>query len=160
MIKMIRNFLYFLAASFLVLGTVSCSEKIDTGTDISGQWHLTDTGGLIEDQNMAIDVYISFDSGNFSLYQKVGEDLLRYWYYDGTYSVSGDNVLTGRYTDGTRLGGARGLGYSVSLSGDELTLTEVASGEVSVYRRAEIPLDVIDNAVPPVRSGDRPAPVL
>ena len=87
MIKMIRNFLYFLAASFLVLGTVSCSEKIDTGTDISGQWHLTDTGGLIEDQNMAIDVYISFDSGNFSLYQKVGEDLLRYWYYDGTYSV-------------------------------------------------------------------------
>ena len=79
----------------------------------------------------------------------------------GHYTVSGDNVMTGRYSDGTRLGGTRGLGYSVAVSGNSLTLTALSSGEVSVYERAEIPADVVDEAVPPVRSGDVPVlPVL
>ena len=62
--------------------------------------------------------------------------------------------MTGRYSDGTRLGGTRGLGYSVAVSGNSLTLIALSSGEVSVYERAEIPADVIDEAVPPVRSGN------
>ena len=150
-----------LAAAVLIAGLSACSGKNDTGVDISGQWHLVETGDLIGGQGLDIDVYASFTSGTFVLYQKVGTGLERYWYYEGTYTVSGDNVMTGRYSDGTRLGGTRGLGYSVSVSGSSLTLTALSSGEVSVYERAEIPADVVDEAVPPVRSGDVPAlPVL
>ena len=152
-----KRILYMLAAISLLAGISSCSGKNDTGADISGQWHLVETGNLIGGQELDIDVYASFTAGTFTLYQKVGSGLGRYWYYDGVYSVSGDNVLTGRYSDGTRLGGTRGLGYSVSVSGSSLTLTALSSGEVSVYERAEIPADVIDEAVPPVRSGAVPA---
>ena len=119
-----------LAAAVLIAGLSACSGKNDTGVDISGQWHLVETGDLIGEQGLDIDVYASFTSGTFVLYQKVGTGLGRYWYYEGTYTVSGDNVMTGRYSDG------------------------LSSGEVSVYERAEIPADVIDEAVPPVRSGD------
>ena len=149
-----------MATVFLAAALQACSGTEDTGVDISGQWHLVETGDLIEGQGLDIDVYASFSSGDFILYQKVGSDLRRYWYYEGTYSVSGDNVLTGRYSDGTRLGGTRGTGYSVDLSGDRLTLTALSSGEVSVYQRAEIPAEVTDGAIPPVRSGEVPAGVL
>lgn len=156
-----KRIIYILAAVFLAAGFSSCSGTKDAGVDISGQWHLVETGDLIEGQGLDIDVYASFSSGTFALYQKVGSGLVRYWYYEGSYSVSDDNVLTGRYSDGTRLGGTRGLGYAVDLSGSQLTLTSLASGEVSVYEQAEIPADVIGNAVPPVRSGDAVAlPVL
>ena len=89
-----------LAAAVLIAGLSACSGKNDTGVDISGQWHLVETGDLIGEQGLDIDVYASFTSGTFVLYQKVGTGLGRYWYYEGTYTVSGDNVMTGRYSDG------------------------------------------------------------
>lgn len=156
-----KRILYILAAAFsLIVLLVSCQHKEEPGTDISGTWHLVDTEGLILDQEVAIDVYAVFNSGNFELYQSLGESAGRYWYYSGTYSTSG-NVLTGRYSDGTRLGGVSGEGYSIHLEGNSLFLTSIFSGEVSEYELVdEVPAGIADSAVPPVKAADAPAPVL
>ena len=98
---------------------VSC-QKEDASADISGEWHL-DNSGLAYDA----DVYVVFSEGSFRLYQKVG-DQSRPWLYEGTYSVS-DNVLTGRYSDGTRLGGASGQGYRVGIERGAATEDELAT---------------------------------
>ena len=61
----------------------------------------------------------------------------------------------------TRLGGVSGEGYSISLDGSTLFLTSVFSGEVSEYELVEeVPSEIADSAVPPVKSADAPAPVL
>ena len=144
-----KRILYILAVAFSCMAlSVSCQTKEEPGTDISGVWHLVDTEGLILDQELDVDVYAVFNSGNFELYQRVGESAGRYWYYSGTYSTSG-NVLTGRYSDGTRLGGVSGEGYSISLDGSTLFLLV-----------EEVPSEIADSAVPPVKSADAPAPVL
>ena len=64
-----------LAAISLLAGISACSGKNDTGADISGQWHLVETGNLIGGQELDIDVYASFTAGTFTLYQKVGTGL-------------------------------------------------------------------------------------
>lgn len=160
-----KRILYILAAAFscMVL-SVSCQTKEESGTDITGVWHLVDTGDLVadspDDDKLVLDVYAVFGRGNFELYQRIGQSAGRYWYYSGTYSTSG-NVLTGRYSDGTRLGGVSGEGYSISLDGSTLFLTSVFSGEVSEYELVEeVPSEIADSAVPPVKSADAPAPVL
>lgn len=154
-----RIFSIILAVCTLA-GLSSCSNKMEQGVDISGEWKLVDTGGLIDSGDVVLDVYVRFDGGSFELYQRLGEQQDRYWSYSGTYSVSGSNILTGRYSDGTLLGGSRGDGYEVYLEGNSLILTSVFSGEVSEYVKETIPEEVKSEAVPPVRSGEAPAPVL
>ena len=41
-----------LAAAVLIAGLSACSGKNDTGVDISGQWHLVETGDLIGEQGL------------------------------------------------------------------------------------------------------------
>lgn len=147
-------------AVFCLAGLSSCANKLEQGVDISGEWKLVDTGGLTDATDVVLEVYVRFDGGNFDLYQKLGEQQDRFWSYSGTYSVSGSNILTGRYSDGTLLGGSRGDGYEVYLEGNSLFLTAVFSGEVSEYVKETIPEDVKAEAVPPVRSEDAPSPVL
>lgn len=158
-----KRILYILFAALTLSLQVSC-QKEDASADISGEWHL-DNSGLAYDA----DVYVVFSGGSFRLYQKVG-DQSRPWLYEGTYSVS-DNVLTGRYSDGTRLGGASGQGYRVGIErgaatedgGNDsvyLILTSVFSGTQNRYEKTPVPADIIDSAVPPVKSEDIPAPVL
>lgn len=157
-----KRILYILAAAFICMAlSVSCQTKEEPGTDITGVWHLVDTGDLMaDDDKLVLDVYAVFDSGNFELYQRVGQSAGRYWYYSGTYSTSGD-ILTGRYSDGTRLGGVSGEGYSISLDGSTLFLTSVFSGEISEYDLVdEVPVEILDSAVPPVKAENAPAPVL
>lgn len=155
-----RKILYVLSVLACIAGMSSC-EKSGDSVDVSGEWHLTDTGGLITGNGLRIDVYASFSGGNFELYQRIGESQARYWSYSGTYTLSG-NVLTGRYSDGTRLGGSSGEGYTVDISKGTMTLTSVFSGEVSVYESCTIPSEVRAEAVTPVKSADStaPAPVL
>ena len=47
-----KRILYMLAAAVLVAGLSACSGKNDTGVDISGQWHLVETGDLIGEQGL------------------------------------------------------------------------------------------------------------
>lgn len=153
-----KKILYILATVLCITAPVSCQKTGEEGTDISGEWHLVDTGGLIDGQQLDIQVYVHFNNGSFELFQRLGENQTRWWVYSGTYSTS-DNVLSGRYSDGTRLGGTSGEGYAISLEGGTLTLTSVFSGEVSIYESAEIPDEVRENAVAPVRSAETAAPV-
>lgn len=154
-----RIFSIILAVCTLA-GLSSCSNKMEQGTDISGEWKLVDTGGLTDASDVVLEVYVRFDGSNFELYQKLGEQQGRFWLYNGTYNVSGSNILTGRYSDGTLLGGSRGDGYEVYMEGNSLFLTSVFSGEVSEYVKETIPEEVKSEAVPPVRSDEAPSPVL
>ncbi len=154
-----RIFSIILAVCTLA-GLSSCSNKMEQGADISGEWKLVDTGALVDAGDVELEVYVRFDGGSFELYQKIGEQQGRFWSYSGTYSVSGSNILTGRYSDGTLLGGSRGDGYEVYMEGNSLFLTSVFSGEVSEYVKETIPEEVKSEAVPPVRSDEAPSPVL
>ena len=61
-----KRILYILAVAFSCMAlSVSCQTKEEPGTDISGVWHLVDTEGLILDQELDVDVYAVFNSGNF-----------------------------------------------------------------------------------------------
>lgn len=153
-----KRIFYILAAVLCGIAAVSCEKNGGADVDVTGEWALESVFGMPEEVNL--EVYVKFDAGTFRLYQSLGDDQTRPWVYEGTYTVSG-NTLTGRYSDGTRFGGVSGEGYTVSLYGSEtMTLTSVYSAEVSTYRRTEIPAEVTESAVAPVRSADTPAPVL
>ena len=70
-----KRILYILFAALTLSLQVSC-QKEDASADISGEWHL-DNSGLAYDA----DVYVVFSGGSFRLYQKVG-DHSRPWLYE------------------------------------------------------------------------------
>lgn len=124
----------------------SCGgSKAETPLDITGEWRLSDVStkaAVIGEEN--VDVYLSFSGDKkFTMYQMVGQG--RYRCFSGTWTLGG-NVLNGVYADGTVWGGS----YEVSLSSDKAQLVLVSVGtlrETDTYIRADIPQEVIDNAV-------------
>lgn len=129
--------------AFLLSGLVSCNPSSDV--DLTGEWHMVSSG---ETDMEAVDVYISFGNGDFSLYQKKGDG--RYRYYDGSYIVNGSHV-SGTYSDGTEWGSSYDVRFEDG--GDVLVMTASnGSSEVSVYNRAAIPDDVRSEAVPATKS--------
>ncbi|MGN1233209.1 MAG: S8 family serine peptidase [Candidatus Cryptobacteroides sp.] len=129
----------------LILATAvsACNKEEQENDPVAGSWHLmTVTNIDISD----IDVYLSFEQGNFTLYQKVGEG--RYRKYDGTYFVEG-NTLRGSYSGGEKFGSD----YRVQRDKDRLTLTS-DSGESSIYTLSQIPDEVTGNATKPLKSSD------
>lgn len=134
------------AMALISLLSVSCQKTDPYGSELDGEWHLVSTTGLEMD---GIDVYASFSGGSFVLYQRTG-DMMRYYVYDGTYSLA-DDVLSGRYSDGSSLGST----YRLVFSDDGNTLEMLAlngSEELNAYRRSTIPEEVRNISVPAVKS--------
>ena len=92
----------------------------------------------------------------FDLYQKMGEEYIRY-YYTGTYEFDG-KILTGTYTGYIPFAHE----YNVSRSGDKLTLTSVSEPDHSVtYTKKSIPEEVKTHFVPVTKSAEvAPVPFL
>lgn len=86
----------------LALAMTACDNKggKEDETKVGGfdkieqEWQLVSVNGTPAEFN----VYISFSSGMFALYQQVYT--LGYQFYEGTYEVSGKNLFGG-YFDGT-----------------------------------------------------------
>lgn len=133
-----------MAASACVL--YSCGgSKTETPLNIVGEWRLSDVStkvAFIGEED--VDVYLSFSKDKkFTMYQMVGQG--RYRCFRGTWGLGG-NMLNGVYDDGT----AWGSSYEVSLSSDKTQLVLVSVGtirESDTYIRADIPQQVIDNAI-------------
>lgn len=126
----------------------ACSDQDDTNSILVGEW------GYAEGDD---EVYIAFSKNNtFDLYQKRGEDLIRY-YYTGTYEFDGE-VLTGMYTGYIPFA----HDYKVSRSGDKLTLTSVSEPDYKVtYTKKSIPEEVKTHFIPVTKSAEvAPVPFL
>lgn len=138
----------FFAMATLLLGLVACGEQNkqtpDTPTftkdGIVGIWELTSVSTKATVGSETVFVYVQFESsGSFTLYQKIGSG--RYTKFEGTFSVTEDGKLGGKYANGTAWGP-----YEGSVSGSTLSLTPVGGNEVDTYKKiAEIPASVLSD---------------
>lgn len=127
--------------SFAACGSKDNPDKQKDALDFTGEWKLTDIqtkaaaiGGV------QVSVYLSFENGSFTLYQKIGEG--RYTKLTGTYSLEGE-LLSGSYSSGDKWGAS----YNVSVDGDTLTLIPVDGTEKDIYKKTSIPDDVKTSAL-------------
>ena len=80
-----------------------------------------------------MNVYVSFtQDGKFELYQQLGTGW--YQYHSGTWTLSG-TTLSGQYPTGK----AWGSSYTVTQSGNTLTLTTPSGNETDTYTKTTIP---------------------
>lgn len=129
------------ALIFALLTLAACGGNKDNPDTkkyaITGVWELSSVATKASVGSTTINVYVEFaSSGNFTLYQKLGEG--RYTLYTGSYTYSGD-VLSGKYSSGASWGP-----YNVTL--DESTLVLSTEKEKDTYKKIEsIPSSVISN---------------
>lgn len=134
--------LAILAAAVLML--VGCGghnkENPVKALDVTGEWVLTSiTTRSASIGGTQVAVYINFTAEKtFELYQKIGEG--RYTYFKGTYQLSGES-LSGTYDNGKAWGSI----YTVTVDGDQMTLTPSGGSETDNYRKTSIPQSVKDN---------------
>ncbi len=124
----------------LICCLLSCNEKIEQKqvTAVDGTWYTS----MTVDYEDVVEVYITFDRGDFVIYQKSGTQM-RFFTYKGTFTYTG-GILSGRYEDSTPWGAE----YIITLDTDEMMMENAESGEVNIYDRAIIPEDVLQDAVP------------
>ena len=111
-----------------------------TKLDVTGSWELSGVETKVSVGSVNVTVYISFTSdGNFTLYQKIGEG--RYTRFTGTYTVSADNKLSGKYSNNAAWGP-----YTAAMASGKLTLTSAGGKEVDTYTKiSSIPTSVTQN---------------
>ena len=111
-----------------------------TKVDVTGSWELSNVETKVSVGSVNVSVYISFTSdGNFTLYQKIGEG--RYTRFTGTYTVSADNKLSGKYSNNAAWGP-----YTAAMASGKLTLTSAGGKEVDTYTKiSSIPTSVTQN---------------
>ncbi len=135
----------------LICCLLSCSEKIDQkqATPVDGTWYTS----MTVDYEDVVEVYITFDRGEFIMYQKFGTQK-RFFIYEGTFTYN-DGIVTGRYDDSIPWGAE----YRVTVETDAMLMENVGSGEVNIYDRATIPQEVLQNAVPALttKTGEKKA---
>ena len=144
-----KKFIYMiLLAVFLLPSFTACSDQNEGNSILVGEWCYS------EDD---VEVYMAFSkNGKFELYQKMGEEFIRY-YYTGTYEFDGE-ILTGMYTGYIPFA----HDYKVSRSGDKLTLTSVSEPDYKVtYTKKSIPEEVKTHFIPVTKSAEvAPVPFL
>lgn len=111
-----------------------------TKLDVTGSWELSNVETKVSVGSVNVSVYISFTSdGSFTLYQKIGEG--RYTRFTGTYTVSADNKLSGKYSNNAAWGP-----YTAAMASGKLTLTSAGGKEVDTYTKiSSIPAAVSGN---------------
>ena len=142
-----KSFKIWSLVALLALAMTACDKKgggdEDTPTvggfdNIEQEWKLVSVDGVAAEFN----VYISFSSGLFALYQQVYS--IDYKFYDGEYEVSG-NTLSGSYFDG----GDWKCDYTggVTEDGKTMTLKSKETHPVTyLYEACTIPDEVKEEA--------------
>lgn len=127
-------------------GNVATTKWEDEGTLI-GEWELTSWSGNKEAKPL-IYLILNEDS-SFDMYQKVHAS--NWVHYDGTYTVSEDNVLTGEYSDGEKWHGEYTICYAANPARIRLTNVKEAT-EVLIYTESVVPASVLEEAQAPQQS--------
>lgn len=144
---MMKKFLLALAAGMLLV--CACGKTNpeggggegggeETKVNVEGSWELTGVATKVSVGSVDVSVYVTFSSGSFTLYQKIGDG--RYTQFTGTYTLS-DKTLSGKYQDG------KGWGpYTAAMSGGNLQLTTAGGKETDTYKKiSSIPSTVTEN---------------
>ena len=127
-----------IAACALALAA-GCKKTPEPGpakADIVGEWQLNSVATKATIAGKTVNVYVAFTAdGSFELYQQLGQGW--YQYYSGTWTLSDDNVLSGRYSNGSEWGSE----YAVVQNGNTMTLTTAAGEgkETDTYTKTMIP---------------------
>ena len=139
--------------ALIALAMTACNKKPGPGGEdpklggfdkIEQEWKLVSVDGVPADFN----VYISFSSGMFALYQQVYS--VDFKFYDGEYKVDGD-TLSGNYFDG----GDWKCTYTGGITEDGKTMTLKSKDEHPVkyvYESCTIPEIVKEEATSSTRS--------
>lgn len=134
--------------ALIALAMTACNKKPGPGGEdpklggfdkIEQEWKLVSVDGVPADFN----VYISFSSGMFALYQQVYS--VDFKFYDGEYKVDGD-TLSGNYFDG----GDWKCAYTGGITEDGKTMTlnsKDAHPVKYVYESCTIPEIVKEEAL-------------
>jgi len=149
-----KRLINILIMSAALIGVAASCQKED-GTSglidsaISGEWHLTEilAEGTVVSEGLDSYLLINMD-GTFELYQKSGTQTIRYDRFTGTCTYE-DNLLSGVYSNGNPWGSR----YTVSLSGNMMTLSSFNLLEVQKYERKAIPENIKKEANTITRSG-------
>ena len=139
--------------ALIALAMTACNKKPGPGGEdpkvggfdkIEQEWKLVSVDGVPADFN----VYISFSTGMFALYQQVYS--VDFKFYDGEYKVDGD-TLSGNYFDG----GDWKCTYTGGITEDGKTMTLKSKDEHPVkyvYESCTIPEIVKEEATLSTRS--------
>ena len=129
--------LFLMAACALAL--LACNKTPDDPTptpesiNVVGEWQLSNISTKATIGGQTVNVYVSFtQDGKFELYQQLGTGW--YKYFDGTWKLNGKE-LSGSYSNGKAWGSA----YTVTQSGNTLTLTTASGKETDTYTKTTIP---------------------
>lgn len=146
--RIFRHVFFAVLITICGLAFVSCNGSSDAGgkkednpVDITGEWELSKVETKsVKIGDESVTVYVKFDGGTFTLYQVLGKGRPRK--YTGTYTLS-DNLLSGKYSDGSNWGSS----YTVSASGSTLNLAQTGGKEIDSFRKTTIPQDIVDKAI-------------
>lgn len=132
----------FIAAVLLPLlaGCTKPGGETSAKADVTGVWELSAIATKVSIGSETVSVYLDFAvGGTFTLYQKIGAG--RYTRFEGTYSLSDENVLSGSYSDASAWGP-----YKAERDGSTLKLTSSGEKETDSYKLIDaIPAAVLEN---------------
>jgi hypothetical protein len=127
-----KRFIYF--AIIALFAMTGCQKEATLSDLLCGEWRGSE---------LSVDagIYIDFNAdGSFEMFQKMGGE--GFELKNGSWSMAG-TTLSGKYKDGETWSSA----YTISISGDVLTMTSQAEGgEVNKYVKTTIPAAVREAA--------------
>ena len=148
--KLAKIFLAFVALFAMSCDNISNGGGTTTPTvnwenegSVVGEWKLTSLNGK---EDAKPQIYLSLNSdGTFEMYQKAFS--LEWKRYEGTYSISADNLLCGVYSDGEEWSANYKVDFAYEPNRIRLT-KELDNKEISIYTETTIPNAVIEEAQP------------
>jgi hypothetical protein len=159
--KIMRFSKIFLAAIIALGTTIGCAPNIEGGGNVDttkwenegtlvGEWELTSWSG---NNNAKPLIYLILnEDSSFDMYQKVYTS--NWTHYDGNYSVSEENILSGTYSDGEKWYGDYAIQYAENPR--RIRLTNVKEeNEVLIYTESVVPTSVLEEA----KGASQPEPV-
>lgn len=135
-----KKIIYAIIMSLPLLLASCNKENQPLSTDsLKGTWNLEQIDGIPAGE---LSVWMEFSDKTFDIYQRLGNKV-SYEHYSGTWSLV-KGVLSGSYSDGKPWASS----YNATITdGVQLKLEAVGNGEVSTYRKSNIPSEVRETII-------------
>ena len=137
----------------VALFVLACTPNVNTGGGTTGTTKWENEGALVGEWELTswsdnkeakpLIYLILNEDGSFDMYQKVNTP--KWTHYDGTYSVSEDNIISGEYSDGEKWHAEYLLTYAVNPTRIRL-MNVMEAKEVLIYTESVVPTSVLEEA--------------